>query len=255
MFRQLLAASAVAVVGVFAVAGVATAAPGDPTSYPPPPAETSTSATVGITVTVSVSGGGMLPGEQVSVTAVPNGPSGLRANAALRAQSLRVAAAGVIVTADASGGFAAAVPFPKGQSGTIVAAGLTSGHTVSFSVSADGSAGGGVGGGATVPVNGSTTDDTPPPASSVDDTPSREASTSSEGQSSSETTTIPAEVESSSTLNVAPAPVEGAMPGGLASTGASIAGPLTVGFGALIIGLAMLFFGTRLAIRRRATQH
>lgn len=39
--------------------------------------------------------------------------------------------------------------------------------------------------------------------------------------------------------------------GGLASTGVSIAGPLTVGASALIVGLGLLFFGTRLVIRRK----
>jgi hypothetical protein len=38
---------------------------------------------------------------------------------------------------------------------------------------------------------------------------------------------------------------------GLAYTGASVAGPLTIGATALAAGLALLFFGSRLAIRRK----
>jgi hypothetical protein len=40
---------------------------------------------------------------------------------------------------------------------------------------------------------------------------------------------------------------------GLAYTGSSIAGPLTIGALALVTGLALLFFGTRMAIRRKHT--
>ncbi len=42
--------------------------------------------------------------------------------------------------------------------------------------------------------------------------------------------------------------------GGLAYTGASIAGPLAIGFIALAAGLALLFFGTRGVRRRRHSQ-
>jgi len=38
---------------------------------------------------------------------------------------------------------------------------------------------------------------------------------------------------------------------GLAYTGTSLAGPLAIGGGALVAGLVLLFFGTRMAIRRK----
>ena len=40
----------------------------------------------------------------------------------------------------------------------------------------------------------------------------------------------------------------------LASTGASVAGPIAIGAAALIAGLAMLFFGTRGVIRRKSSR-
>lgn len=276
MLRKFVAAAAVAV-GLFAAPGMAMAAPGDPTTYPPPPAETTSSgppivivtptttatstpgtsttgssSTAGgstttssstarnstttstsqtfVTITVSVSGGGMLPGEQVSISVIYSGPSGLRADRALRAATLK--AAGTVVTADANGNFSAGVAIDKGRTGTIVATGLTSGNTVSFAISADGSVSGGGSGGGGSGVdggNGQTTD---------------------QGTAGGATTTV-AYGEDQSTSSIAAAPVDEANSGGLASTGASIAGPLTVGVGALVAGLALLFFGTRLAIRRR----
>ena len=254
MLRQLLVASAVGVLGLFGAVGVSTAAPAGATSYPPPPAETTTSATSIVLTTpsivvtnpstntssrttpttfatesVSVSGGGMLPGEQVSVTVEYSGPSGLRANAALRAATVK--AAGTMVIADANGNFSAGVTIDKGRTGTIVATGLTSGHTVSFALSANGGVGGGTGGGSTPTTNVA-------PTTNVD--------------ASGQTTTAPSATGSAAAI-VADAPADEASSAGLAYTGASIAGPLTVGAGALLLGVAMLFFGTRLAIRRKSS--
>ena len=42
--------------------------------------------------------------------------------------------------------------------------------------------------------------------------------------------------------------------GGLASTGASVAGPIAIGLGALLAGLALLFFGTRGVIRHKGAR-
>lgn len=54
------------------------------------------------------------------------------------------------------------------------------------------------------------------------------------------------------TTTIAPLEASGSTStGGLASTGVSIAGPLTVGAAGLAVGLGTLFFGTRLAIRRK----
>lgn len=45
--------------------------------------------------------------------------------------------------------------------------------------------------------------------------------------------------------------VQGAYSPGLANTGASIAAPVAIGLGTLVLGLGLLFFGTRGVIRRR----
>jgi hypothetical protein len=42
--------------------------------------------------------------------------------------------------------------------------------------------------------------------------------------------------------------------GSLASTGASVAGPIAIGLGALLAGLALLFFGTRGVIRHKGAR-
>ncbi len=44
---------------------------------------------------------------------------------------------------------------------------------------------------------------------------------------------------------------DSASSGGLANTGASIAGPIAIGIGVLVVGLGLLFFGTRGVIRRK----
>lgn len=72
-----------------------------------------------------------------------------------------------------------------------------------------------------------------------------EGSITSDGTTVVETTTV-AGAGALETSTVA-----GAADGGLAFTGTSIAGPLTVGAVAVIAGLVLLFFGTRLAARRR----
>ncbi len=64
------------------------------------------------------------------------------------------------------------------------------------------------------------------------------------------TTTVGASTVTA-TSEAAGAPTTGNASGGLASTGASIAGPITVGVSALIAGLALLFFGSRLVSRRK----
>lgn len=64
-------------------------------------------------------------------------------------------------------------------------------------------------------------------------------------------------ISKSITVNVGGTPAGtsgGTSAGGLASTGASIAGPLAIGFVALFAGLALLFFGTR-GVRRRRNSH
>jgi len=66
---------------------------------------------------------------------------------------------------------------------------------------------------------------------------------------SAPTTTVAAGAGSSSSAGGSGSPPGGGS--GLAYTGASILGPLAIGAAALFAGLAMLFFGTRGAIRRK----
>lgn len=207
MLRRILLALGLALVGLFAVSGVASATP-----YPAPPGPPAVTVNQTIIVNGGVvifAGGGFTPGETINITIVYNAPpSGLRANAALR---LAVKAAeSQTTTADASGNFSSDVKLTQTGTATITAVGLTSGKTVSLTV--------------TVVAPGSST--------------------------TSETTTGGGVVTTETTESlIAGAGTDGS---GLASTGASIAVPLTIGGSALIVGLAFLYFGTRLAIRRKS---
>lgn len=213
MLRKFLLALALALVGLFAVAGVASAAP-----YPGPPNPPGVTVNQTIIVNGGVvifAGGGFTPGETINITIIYNAaPSGLRANAALRLAAK--AAESQTTTADASGNFTSGVRLTQAGTATITATGLTSGKTFSTTV--------------TVVAEGGNTSP---------------GTTTVAGQ-----TTAAGEV---TTANAAPvtAGADGTGGAGLASTGASVAGPLTIGAAALIAGLSLLFFGTRLAIRRK----
>ncbi len=220
MIRKFLLAFALAAMGLFAAvpAASAVATPTPTVALPYATVFITTNITiVNVGGVVVIGGGGFLAGETINITVIYNGPSGLRSNAALRA----AAAAGEFVgstTADAQGNFSSNVLLRTTETGTatITATGVTSGRVVSTLI--------------TIIGQGETT----PPG----------------------TTTAGSTVYVSySTEPAAPGDGGSTDGSGLASTGASIAGPLTVGASALLAGLALLFFGTRLAIRRRRTAH
>ena len=83
-----------------------------------------------VTVSVGVSGGGFTPGEQISITVVYNGPSGLRAERRLRRSQRE--SRGRIVVADGNGNFIADVSVDRSRSGRVIVTGLSSGRLWSF---------------------------------------------------------------------------------------------------------------------------
>ncbi len=222
MLRRFLTATAVALVGLFAVvpsASAAPAAPGAPIIVAPV-VNVSGSYNVVVQVFVNVTivnnggvvifgGGGFRPRERINIAVSYGTPNGLRSNSALRQAS--VAAAGTATSADASGFFSVPVHLTQVGTAVLTATGAESGRTASLTVQVQ----------------------------------------PSEATSTPDTTTVEPPITSP---EVAPVAAAGGGDGtGLAYTGVSIAGPLTVGAAALITGLAFLFFGTRLAIRRRHT--
>ncbi len=208
MLRKMLTTLAVGVVGLFALGGVAAAAP----PYPaPPPIVININGPIIINGPVIIFGGGFLPNEPINITIVYNtgGPNGLRSSNALSQLQASKQARKQADQADASGNFDAEVVFTQAGSATVTATGLISGHTdvSTFQVPAAGAAGG-----------------------------------------DSSTTTAMAADGSSWTASPTAAGMN------LASTGASVAGPIAIGLGALFAGLSLLFFGTRGAIRRKGAQ-
>lgn len=215
MLRKAITAVVIALFGMFSVSGIAAAAPGAITVYAPGGAITVVISDTTITVggVVVFTGTGFLSGEVIIIVITYAGPNGLRSNQALH---LAAGSAAITTTADASGGFSADVLPTKPGLATITATGQTSGKTASIQVSVAG--------------------------------PGETATTPA-------TTTVEPVTGGSDTTGVVAAPgngSDGSDGGGLASTGVSVAGPLTVGAAALLVGLSFLFFGTRLAIRRRS---
>lgn len=214
MLRKAITAVVIALFGMFSVSGVAAAAPGTITVYTPTGAITVVVSDTSITVggVVIFIGSGFTPGEVIIIVITYLGPNGLRSNHALQ---LAASSAGITTTADASGGFSADVSLTTPGLATITATGQTSGKTASLQVAVAG-----VGETATAPA----------------------------------TTTVEPSTGGSDTTDVVTAPGDGndtSTGSGLASTGVSVAAPLGVGAAALVAGLGMLYFGTRLTIRRR----
>ena len=211
MLRRLVTAAGVALLGLFVATGVASAAPGDP-GYPPAGVitETVNVSTVTAGGTLELTGTGFLPGETVDITITYSGPSGLRSNAALRS----AVSTGTMskVVADSAGAFGIPENLTQVGTATITETGEASGRTMSLTVK--------------ILAVGST-------------------------DTAGTTTVAGSTATSMPSIGVAAgAGSDGSTGGGLASTGVSVAAPLAIGASALIAGLAMLFFGTRLAIRR-----
>jgi hypothetical protein len=229
MLRKILVTAAVALAGLVAFGGAASADTGygaDPVTTP----------------TLGISGGGaagtaddpiplgapfvlgltgFTPGETIDVVgsldpADRGNPPGLR-----RARAFALLSSGLNFTtqADGAGNGALTVSYDEPGTYTFVATGRTSGISNSVSVVV-GAAGGSLGAGGTGSGGSSGTGDS---AGTAGDANGSNGSAASGSDS------------------------------GLAYTGASIAGPLAIGLGALLAGLALLFFGTRGLIRRKTS--
>ncbi len=277
MLRKILTTFALVFLGIFLATNGAIAAP---TPYPPPPA---VAVAVNTTVvptggSVDFTGSGYQPGELVRITVYYRTASGAL-----------VAGGTYEVRVDANGNFSLDFALTQAGMATLSAYGESSGRTGTLDVSVRNGSPPTSEGTTTVPgapnetVTGSTLTINPggPTSTDANGNPVYPPSTDANGNPVYPTSTYangnpvyPAITDSNGNpvgaddteaagnpIGAGNAPGDGDSgigSGGLASTGASIAGPLTVGAGALLAGLALLFFGTRLATRRRSgssTQH
>lgn len=195
---------------------------------------------------ITMSGSGFLPGEPIDITVEYSSPSGLRRNAAL----IELAAAGaaaVETQADENGAFVAPVQLGQVGIATITATGRISGFSISQVVRV----GVDENGNPILPPGGSPTTTPVAPA------PGGGSGGGSGGDQGGVAAPAPGSDGSGGQAGGGAAAAPGAGTAGsasgepLASTGASVAGPLAVGAALLAAGLLMLFFGTRLVIRRR----
>lgn len=227
MLRKTLIALAIALVGLFAASTPAMAAP-----YPPPPSVSVAVNTAFVSAggTVDFTGSGYSPGELITITVYYRTASGAL-----------VAGGTYTVRADANGNFS--LPLELTQNGTAVltAVGATSGRTGTLTVQVQP---------ASSPTSEGTTTVPGAPDNGGAVGPGSAGGGGNGGSGGTNTGT-----NSANSGNVPGGGSSVIGTGGLASTGASIAGPLTVGAITLMVGLALLFFGTRLAIRRRSSTH
>ena len=238
MFRKLVTVMFAALLTLFGFAGIANAAaPYPPTQPPTVDLGGDNIAVVGGNITVQVgepytfSGSGFDPLEGISISI--SGPSGLRNSAGL--QQLLAAAAGV--SADETGAFTAVISFESPGLTTVTATGEASGKSASLVVNVVGGTGG-TGGGSTGSGGGSAGS-----GGSLSGGSGVVVGNGSSGSGGSAGTGGGGSTDGASSGS-----------GDLAYTGASIAGPLAIGFVALFAGLALLFFGTRGVRRRRSTR-
>ena len=244
MLRKLVTVMFAALLTLFGFAGIASAAaPYPPTQPPTVDLGGDNIAVVGGNIAVQVgepytfSGSGFDPLEGISISI--SGPSGLRNSAGL--QQLLAAAAGV--SADETGAFSTVISFDSPGLTTVTATGEASGKSASLVVNVVGGTGGtggtdGTGGGSTGTGGGYA---------------------GSGGSSSGGSGVVVGNGSSGSGGSAGTGGGSGSTgsssgSGDLAYTGASIAGPLAIGFVALAAGLALLFFGTRGVRRRRQSQ-
>lgn len=213
MIRKIFLSVVLAAVGLFAAVPAASAAP--------TPVVGVNYGTVNITTNITIVNNGgvvIIGGGGFLPGETINITITYNAPSGLRSNRALAAAAaaesGGTAVADAQGNFSSSVNLTQPGVATITATGATSGRSVSTSVTV-------LGGGDSSPTGTTTAGSTA--------------------------------VVTYSTETVAPVAGGDGNGGGLASTGASIAGPLAVGGSALIAGLALLFFGSRLVIRRRSS--
>ncbi len=240
MLRKFVTVMFAALLSLFGFSGVANAAPTYPPEGPPTVNLGGDNITVvngNVTVVVgepyTFSGQGFDPLEGVVISI--GGASGLRHSAGL--QQLAAAAG---VSADETGAFSTVISFDSVGPTTVTATGESSGKSASLVVDvvAPGTGGtGGTGGGSTGSGGGS--------AGSGGSSSGGSGVVVGNGSSGS---------GSSGTGGGGSTGGTSSGSGDLAYTGASIAGPLAIGFVALAAGLALLFFGTRGVRRRRQSQ-
>ena len=214
MVRKMVSLLAVGVAGLLAFGGVANAQPA--VAYPPTTPPIVVNVTVNITI-INIGGtviftGGGFDPGELIDIAVSYAAPGGLRSSPALAE--QAATKRSSTTADAAGSFTSDVPLTQIGTATITATGLTSGHTASLTVEV-------------------LSAESPIPAGTT-------------GSSSSNTYTAGdggGNTYAAGSSESSPA---------LASTGASIVGPIAIGAAALLAGLALLFFGTRGAIRRRS---
>ena len=248
MLRRVVTGLALTTVSLFVMGGTASASAPAP-AYPP-----QGNVTINVTInnliinftfvnsTVIINGGGFLPGEPIDIAVSWAGPPGLRGSSALTdftalAAAERKAAA---ARADASGNFSASsMRFDRTGLATITATGEISGFSATYTVevrpeNATGAPRQGQSGGGVENNLGSNNNNA--------------------GSESGAGAGVAAGAEAAAAQGQLAAPADQASGGGssLASTGASIAGPIAIGAAALFSGLVLLFFGTRGVVRRKS---
>ena len=250
MLRRVVTGLALTIVSLFVMGGTASASAPAP-AYPP-----QGNVTINVTInnliinftfvnsTVIINGGGFLPGEPIDIAVSWAGPPGLRGSSALTdfttlAAAERKAAA---ARADASGNFSASsMRFDRTGLATITATGEISGFSATY----------------TVEVRPENAAGAPRQGQSRGGVENNLGSNNNNaGSESGAGAGVAAGAEAAAAQGQAQgqlaAPADQPSGGGsLASTGASIAGPIAIGAAALFSGLVLLFFGTRGVVRRK----
>ena len=234
MLRKILVTLAVALAGLVMVGGIASADTGygaDPVTTPVLGVSGGGAAgtaddPIPLNAPFELGLSGFTPGETIDVVGSFNPAAGGTAEATppglrkARAIVLRSSPLNFTATADGAGASAITVSYDQAGTYTFIATGRTSGISNAVSVVV-GAAGGSAGTGDSGSTGGG--------AAGVGSADSAGGANSVNGGASASSD------------------------GGLAYTGASVAGPLAIGIAALIAGLALLFLGTRGLIRRKGT--
>jgi hypothetical protein len=255
MLRRVVTGLALTTVSLFVMGGTASASAAVPSPDPyAPPGNVTINITINnliinftfVNSTVIINGGGFLPGEPIDIAVSWAGPPGLRGSSALTdftalAAAERKAAA---ARADASGNFSASsMTFDRTGLATITATGEISGFSATY----------------TVEVRPENATGAPRQGQSRGGVENNLGSNNNNaGSESGAGAGVAAGAEAAAAQGQAQgqlaAPADQASGGGssLASTGASIAGPIAIGAAALFSGLVLLFFGTRGVVRRKS---
>jgi hypothetical protein len=251
MLRRVVTGLALTTVSLFVMGGTASASAAAPGPYPP-----ANNVTINVTInnliinftfvnsTVIIKGGGFLPREPIGIAVSWAGPPGLRGSSALTyftalAAAERQAAA---ARADAGGNFSASsMTFDRTGLATITATGEIGGFSATYTVEVR-------------PENATGAPRQGQSRGGVENNlGSNNNNAGSESGAGAGAGAGVAAAQGQAQGQLA-APADQASGGGsLASTGASIAGPIAIGAAALFSGLVLLFFGTRGVVRRKSS--